>query len=1049
MDFNPTQTGDSAHKEASAAERPRRRQRTEIRLAWFIGSASLVIYFLTLCPNVYPGSSADSVAAVLNLLPQSPITHPVWRFAASMAAKIPLLDIPFRLNFLSALCGAMAVVILFRLTSRVLLEFFHNEALMDAITHFSEEDSEDDDVKHIHADSLQTDINSDAGPMLGGLLTAFAFAFGVPFWSASVSLHPQTFDLLLLFTMASLLARYILTGSSICCMCAAFLYGLGAVESALFIVTTPIVLFLLFKVGNKYWLFSESFTRLFFFPVLLGIGIGTAVLIGIASVNDALNLHKLTLLFRDIVRSHQLELALSLPHMGWLIAPLETIIPFVAVVWGTHKFLTSHELLAKRLQGVLNTAFTLVAAACLLSFSNTPWGLARLGGHLPIISSLATAATIGLLFSYWHLLKITPARPYDDDDYYIPPTRFQCAFSCCMMALILAVVLLTPFRNIGDADGRKGAFADPIARELLALAGDARCLVTDGVLDTHILIQASLHGRSLTLTPVSPADDLAKTSIEPPAQLTAKPPQKVSPGDLIEQRLQAESNACHAVAIVAQPSLWTQAGLCAVPNGLVYLGAEKAQAINGPHLLSQHEALWSTLFPLLVQDLERPPALASLLSDVRRHASRVANDLGVFLEAQGCDTEADRAYGQALCLDKGNLCATFNRYGLWLRNPSFGNPSEQEHLIQLAAEQLGRGFLFEKSVSRYGTLRIQPPGLLEPQNAIASTPLVVQWIAYCRSQTATSPQLIPTYRDKVSAKRITLAQATQSLRTGDLADAEALLRSYLSTNPEDISGWSVLADLLLKSNRVDDVVQNVLPSMRKAAGETGNERVDMTEGNLALHQAPSNYRDARTFFTRALAHHPNLKEAQDQLLQTDRLLGETALTESDAADVLKTDINHCAANAIMGSIRLKQDRYDEAEKHLRRSVATFPTADALTDLAKLLRAKAKLPEAEKCARHALEIAPNSYQAWDTLGNVLTDQNRLSEADAAIRCALSFCATDPSLHLNLARLNLKLNRQDEVRQLLSLAAPMVAHAKPSIGKDFAALSQELDARAAPH
>ena len=81
--------------------------------------------------------------------------------------------------------------------------------------------------------------------------------------------------------------------------------------------------------------------------------------------------------------------------------------------------------------------------------------------------------------------------------------------------------------------------------------------------------------------------------------------------------------------------------------------------------------------------------------------------------------------------------------------------------------------------------------------------------------------------------------------------------------------------------------------------------------------------------------------------------------------------------------------------------------------------------------------------------MLTDQNRLSEADAAIRCALSFCATDPSLHLNLARLNLKLNRQDEVRQLLSLAAPMVAHAKPSIGKDFAALSQELDARAAPH
>ena len=697
--------------------------------------------------------------------------------------------------------------------------------------------------------------------------------------------------------------------------------------------------------------------------------------------------------------------------------------------------------------GLLNAAFTLVAAACLLGLSHTPWSLAKQEGYyLPVIGSLATALTVGILFVYWRMSRTIPQFTYDIED-CVPPSRSQRTLAYFMTGLIFLAVLLAPLHNLCDADGRKGAFADPLARELIALTGKANCLVTDGSLDLHMLILTRLQNRKLTLVPASPDDDQTppSTAVKTASRSTVSrkgPPQKESPVVFIERWLRAKPEACDQVAIMARPTFWARTGLCAVPNGLVYLGSGNVQTIDGPQLLKKHEALWSSLTPLLSCDQRPPPALAALLAQVSCQASRVANDLGVFLEDRGCLKESVRAYDQAQSLDPNNLCAAFNRYGLLLRNASLGSPAKQELLIQHVAERLDRGFMFERCVTLYGSLHSQPADLLERHALAAQHPLVLQWIAYCQSQAAAGLHPSPV-AGAATDNDNALAQAIRALRAGQPSDAEARLRAFVKTSPENLSGWSILADLLLNGGKTNEVAVVVLPAMRTAAGEKGHELVDMVEGLLALHQAPPRYREARTFFTRALAHHPGLKEAQDQLLQTDRSLGDAACFESDAANILKTDADHCTANAILGGLRLSQKRYDEAEKHLRRSISTLPTAGALNDLAALQLAKNKLTDAEKSARYALRLNPNFYQAWDTLGNVLADQNRLSEADAAIRCALSLCANDPRLHINLARMNMKLNRTSEARQILSLAAPMVATATSSVGKDFAALSRELD------
>lgn len=1012
-------------------------------MACGLGLLSFAVYYVTLCPSVYPGSSAQAVATALNLLPLDAVAHPVWRKVAEAVVRIPVLELPFRLNLFGALCGALSVALLFRLARRVLFELICSAQQNDYDADpRADEASESSPAQAAH-------VADASSATVGGLITALAFAFSAPFWSASACLHPLTFDVFLALLMATFLARYVCTGSNSSRVFCTFLCYLGLLESVIFLAALPVVLFVLFRAGRYHDPVSKPFALLFIVSGLLGLGCGIAALVGLSGADHALSLSSLTALLMDTARGYQADLSQGMPHMGWLLALLETVIPLVVVYWCAPKFLASNEPLTRWLWCLLNATFGLNAARCLLGLPHMPWDMAHQEIPVSAIPALATALTLGALFVYWRLVISTPLLTYESEDYYTPPSRAHRGLAHCVTVFLVATVLVAPFRNLHDADGRKGAFADPVARALIALTGDAQYLVSDGTLDWHLLIQAHLQKRKLTL--LHERADWGLPNTGAPAKTTAGVPAvgkglptTESPGEFAERWLHANPRAFSQLAVVSQPAVWTRCGFSAVPNGLVYVGATNSCAVNGPALLKTHEALWLSLSPFLAQSDPQPPALHALLAEVNRHVSRIANDLGVYLEDQGCPAEADRAYAQAQSLDADNLCALFNRYGLSLSDPARGNLAELEDQVRAASERFKRGFLFEHCISSCGTLHSQPADLLAKLNATAEIPLVVQWVAYCLSQSpaGSRPRAVTASGANDTAS---LAQILHAIRAGEKADAEKRLRALLETQPNNLAGWSTLADLLFASGRPDEVATLVLPAMRAAAGEKGDALVDMTEGLFALQQnQPPN---ARTFFTRALAHRPGLKEAQDQLIRTDRILGDATLTEADALAILKTDASHGEANAVLGSVRLSQKRYDEAEKLLRKSVATLPTAGALADLAELLRNKLRLDEAERFAQHALRLDPGFCQAWDTLGTVLADQNRLNEADSALRRAISLCSKDPRLYLNLARLNLKLNRMDEARQNLTQAQSMLAGAPSAVGKDYDALTRKLDSQPA--
>jgi len=690
-------------------------------LGMLIGLVSMAVFVLTVSPGAYPGESARSIALALGLFPHVPAEHPVWRMIARAVAEFPFLTLPLRLNLFSALCGALTVALLFRLTCRALFEIIRADSLAE--THFyvtdeaeSAEQATAPNRTHLKAFALQ-----------GGITASLALAFGAPFWAASVGAHPETFDMLLFTLMSLCLMSYIKRGTDIGLLLTSFLLGLGLTEYALFALSAPVVLYLVLRAANRHDQLSERLFCLMGAAGLVGFGAGILALIGVTTSQAPFDFQQLLIQIKDLARLQANDLTMGLPSSGWSLILAEALVPLFFVFVIAKGYFTTQDHLIRRLCVLLNLGVTVAAVFCLLDHSHSPWGLAQKTFHTPVIPGLATALTLGVLFAYWRLVAKTPLLTYETDDYYTPPSRPMCALALSTAALIGASVALAPFYNLGDVDGRKGAFADSLARELLALTGDASHLVTDGILNTNIRIQAHLQTRELILVSTDGKDTAVVAQTNQMASFASGAPRKddphrESPKLFVERWLQKNPRACSQVVVATSPCLWEHAGFHAVPNVLVYLGTNDVSTVDARFLLKRHEEVWERMDAIFSQGMPRPPVLESIVSDVGQQASRVANDLGVLLETQGHAKEADTAYGRAVRFNERNLFALFNLYGLRLRNPALGDAMEQESQIKTAARQIGKRFFFESNLEPYGTLIIQPQSLLEQLSSTVSTP---------------------------------------------------------------------------------------------------------------------------------------------------------------------------------------------------------------------------------------------------------------------------------------------------------------------------------------
>ena len=139
---------------------------------------------------------------------------------------------------------------------------------------------------------------------------------------------------------------------------------------------------------------------------------------------------------------------------------------------------------------------------------------------------------------------------------------------------------------------------------------------------------------------------------------------------------------------------------------------------------------------------------------------------------------------------------------------------------------------------------------------------------------------------------------------------------------------------------------------------------------------------------------------------------------------------------------LGRDKRAEAEDYLRRSVSASKSAAALNDLAELLRKSGNFAEAERQARAAIELSPDLYFAWDTLGGVLADTRRWEDAEKAYARALEIFQDDLRVHLNLAKLLKQMGNTVKAREIVSQIQPRRAELPPADQQELAILVREL-------
>jgi tetratricopeptide (TPR) repeat protein len=308
----------------------------------------------------------------------------------------------------------------------------------------------------------------------------------------------------------------------------------------------------------------------------------------------------------------------------------------------------------------------------------------------------------------------------------------------------------------------------------------------------------------------------------------------------------------------------------------------------------------------------------------------------------------------------------------------------------------------------------------DPQNTEAISGLV----RLALQQSAGEAQRILLAGEQAGVKPRLLRQdwAAVYLVSGNLPQARVLLQEMGDEASASPMTLAMLAMVMIEQNELAGVETTVLPRLAKSAEGKDAYFAQVVQGRIWQAKGKEGYRNARLCYQRAAALRPDVQALQDVILMLDVALGDRPAAEAHALSVLRQRPDQPYANFIVGSIRLEQGQYGDAEAYLARSVATAePTLAALNNYAQALCRIRRLEPAEGAARLAVARAPGRYEAWSTLAYVLASRDKLDEAGAAQAKARSLHAGDPRLLLVDGLIAIRRGDRAEAERALAEAA----------------------------
>lgn len=1048
-------------------EIPVAKRRIDLLFSVGLGVLAAVVYGLTLSKGVYPGESARLMAIYGGFSPLELPSHPLWGAVVTWLSGLSVLTLPVRLNLFSAVCTVVSVVLMYRLVSFLVHDIIDEEYSVEYAPRVA---------------------------VWAGAVSALAFMFAVPVWQAATRLQYQSFDMMLILIAASLLTAYAVHKWRIFLVVFALLYGVGIVESVVFIPMAPV--FLTFLVYVMLRRGELSLNRVAWMGVLAAIGMGyyyvsarqffasaDSAALGFGSVGDVLI---------RVWKDQLLQLRSGLPQVNWLILLLMSVVPWLASGFASFRALNNERSWS---QYILHLTLSVLVVLGLTNVGISPWGILRPFGRLPVWSYAMLAMTAGYLVAYWYLLlKVT--RPKRGNETSVMTKNVGDWLGLILTYPLAAIVVLAAIINTFECRSSRGMFADRCANEILDRLDGRTWFVTDGTLDPHLQIMAKLRGKELNLlclqNDMSPfyLKTLAKlvekkALFEPSAMQRMKGTLDLGVLPFIQDWFAMDPEIEKKVAVFGVPDFWYTAGITPMPEYLFFGGCRDIAVYKEQPLLKEYQAFWSAMDEVLSGDRRREDdPTVRLRLHLRRHMGFVANNLGVVLEDLEKDADAFAVYTYVnKVVDPENISVLFNRFEMARRGAAVASASKESIERELKAFV---GKLKHKyplwSLSRYygyvrspeifarlgwgwalsGQTGAALAGVTRAINLLPSDQRIgaMQAMASIYALSDDRGKTAAIYNDiikndpgnrsamlglaRLAVQEGAMETAKQWLEKAAKSDdtrgmlgvewavihlmnndpdrARLALQEATDLQPKNLQAWAMLAMVQLQQGDADEIEKVILPKMETIAATVDNYFIQITRAQVAMRKkGTAAQRAAREAFIRASMLRPDIPGVKDMILQLDIAMNDQAAAELHARQVLRVNRKHALANYVMGSLRLQEGSYGEAEDFLRRSVETQPAAAALNDLAEVLRRIRRFDEAEQHIRAALKLNPELYVAWETLAVILLEADRnLDEAERAVRKSLELHAEDLRVQITLARVLLKkgevVHARDVIRKI---------------------------------
>jgi tetratricopeptide (TPR) repeat protein len=967
------------------------------------GLLALTVYYVTLSAGVFPGYPAALTAEAARLIPPSGAAHPIFSLVARLVAAGAAADMPFRINLFCAVCGVLCGMLLGYLTGRAILCSATEEAGGEGtagLPSLDDADAPDEAPLELSEEISAYNHKVQRIAWIGGVAANLLLAFSAPVWAASVRTDNGVFSLLLALLSFALFPVGAVQGFFVRLTLSVFLFTLGAFESPVFLVLAPGYAFFLLKT-----LFFVERRKAFAGCLMIAAVAGMACAYSAAIQNtgdpaDFARWSGLLAYARALLHHYLYCLRALLPNRGWLLILLQVGFPVIVLLFGWQTLFKDRR--ASTFIALLLTAACVLPGLLYLPFSSLNLYLDF--GRQPVFSYAVLAAAAAMSLSACLAIFCRgdlPDAEVEDDDAGpgIDTSRrllLAKGFAGTMAGLLLLAALAVPWRGWREVDTRPGMFADRVARELLNAMHGRVCLVSNGVLDNHLLLQAYQMKQPLTLITLR-TQPMAKER-EMIGRLIATSPlfeglnrqrlqNALSIGTVrfVMEWLTTDPRAEERVMIFATPELWTACGYRAVPEGLAFGGVRnKDRALDMDGLVAQNRRSAERSAELLSERKGEGGLVGILRGVLRMKTGFAANELGVLLEEAGRHADAFEAYQRAVAIDPMNVSAAQNSFAL--ADTQKLCPAQLDALRNRAktawASCLSRSRNLTAILQNYGTVR--HPALYAWQRAV--------WSARGAGEVASDKiRKALTLSERTGAAAL-IENAWISQQAGETAQAEA---SYLAVLEQQASNADALLGLcMLMLSKGDTQAAEHWLTKARAAGVSKEALRYPTVMVLVLKKAP----ERAQALEEATQHSPN--DVRYWMLLADLLLeqGEMQKVEFTLVPAMIKAMrvrDHFMAHVIRGMV-------------LRKKGPAF-NREARQEMINALNMNAALPEiwnllleldlvinnsefTESDARKCLIIDPDHALANYLTGSVLLSRGALKESEDFLRRSIEKRAT---------------------------------------------------------